>query len=154
MAKTYKSDTKVEEIRSNLDWFPLFYRDWLMDVELSSCSLTAQGLLVRIMTHSWPNGGVITINKSNLLSLCGREDEKVILDAFAELVSMKRIIVDGSIDNGEVTITVKRLKEISEKQVELLYHSWVPKKEVARKNAAKGRKGGKAKVANSKEGSK
>lgn len=109
---------------SRLPWFPLYTDDWKNDLELSTCSLAAQGLLVRLMCEAWPTGGVTCLKRRGLYGLCGATTRAEVDKAFAELIEAERISVED--DGATLTVTIARLTEEA-RRAELLRDKRVEK---------------------------
>lgn len=152
MASKYLSDDKVQEILQSLDWFPLFREGWL-DPELRRCSGMARALLMELMVYGSPYGGRFRIDKGILLAMfCRMDSEESVIRAWRELISCKRICVQGDIDHGEVEVEIKRLIGVMQAQVLKVYDSWTPRKQIKREASNRGRSGGRAKSVSKKAG--
>lgn len=142
------NEDKKKEMMANLKWFPFYTGEsgWF-DPELSKCSLASRGLLSLLMHYSFQKAnGTFEIDKDDLLCLCGREPEEIVLNAFAELVSRGRIVVSGDILRGRISITIKKMDGVLADMFKFYKDTWKSPKEYKRECATRGRAGAKARA--------
>lgn len=99
------NDSQQRTDKQGPPWFPLYASDWLGDPELSACSLTAQGLLMRLMCSAWPTGGTVHLTRKGMHGLCASTAPAEVDRAFEELKDADRVSVVEEGKHLQVTIT-------------------------------------------------